>query len=328
MRRLLLTSLLVIASVMPFLPADAAGSRPARPGASRAEPRLLDAFGLWTLRRLGYGDLDLPVDAPKTTASASFRLPATARQGKGHWYVMHVHFRLTFAPDTGPGFVLLSANTNGWASYQVKFYPDIASGVLRVPWATLDLINGLQKRVATTPEIEFKSGNYMQTRGIRPGLTIWNFQLEQFGQAKVAALRIFKDSAIELTRIGYGRMGLAFKVAPAKVYAASNFAIRYTLRHTSGRVLRKVSLAPELVDCPGVRLLGPRVVRLARVTKAVSGAFRFRAEAPGRCRIFFWAHSNSHNPAKEVDVVVRPAGTAAKPLIASTPRWRPPNGSG
>src|SRR5919109_2400376 len=311
MRRLLLTSLLLIASLVALLPADAAGSRPARPGASRAEPRLVDAFGLWTLRRLGYGDLDLPVDAPKTTASASFRLPATARQGNGHWYVMHVHFRLVFAPDTGPGFVLLSANTNGWASYQVKFYPAVDNGVLTIPWATLDLIKGLQKHVAKTPQIEFESANYMQYRGIRPGLSSWNFQLEQFGQAKVAGVRIFKDSAIELTRIGFGRMGLALKAVPAKVYAGSNFAVRYTLRHTNGRVLRKVSLAPELVDCPGVRLLGPRVVRYARVAKVVSGAFRFRADAPGRCRIFFWAHSNSHNPAKEVDVLVRPARAAA-----------------
>ncbi|HYZ78249.1 MAG TPA: hypothetical protein VE596_12830 [Gaiellaceae bacterium] len=308
MRRLLLTSLLVIASLVALVWADAAGSRAARQGTSRAEPRLINAFGLWTLRRLGYGDLDLPVDAPKTTASASFRLPASARQGNGHWYVMHVHFRLLFAPDTGPGFVLLSANTNGWASYQVKFYPALGNGVLRIPWATLDLINGLQKHVAKTPKIEFKSANYMQYRGIRPGLSTWNFQLEQFGQAKVAAVRIFQDSAIELTRIGFGRMGLAFKVVPAKINEDSNFVIRYRLRHIGGRVLRRVSLAPELVDCPGVRLLGPRVVRFTRVAKAVSGGFRFHADAPGRCRIFFWAHSNSHNPAKEVDIVVHPAG--------------------
>jgi hypothetical protein len=313
-RRFFLTALVVAGVLTPsaaLLTAYAGASSGMRPVAMRAEPRLIDAYGLWTLRRLGYGDLDLPVDAEKTTASASFRLPADARQGPGRWYVMHVHFRVTFAEDSADGFVVLSANTNGWASYQVQFSPTLENGALTIPWSTVDLIGGRQRHVAKTPEIEFRSANYMQYRAIRPGVSTWNFQLEQFGRARVAAVRIFDDSGIELTRIGYGRMGLRFTVVPAITRAGRNFVVRYELRHTSGRVLRKVSLAPELVDCEGVQLLGPRVVRFARVAKAVSGAFRFRAVAPGPCRIFFWAHSNSHNPAKEVHVVVRSARPTA-----------------
>jgi hypothetical protein len=306
LRRFFLTSLVAgtLAPPAALITAYADASSDTRPVVSLAEPRLIDGYGLWTLRRLGYGDLGLPVDVPKTSVSAGFRLPAKARQSKGHWYVMHVHFRIAFAPDSGSGFVLLSANTNGWASYQVGFSPIVANGTLTIPWTTTDLIDGPQKHVAKKPVIEFKSANYMQYRGIQPGLNIWNFQLEQFGQARVAAVRIFKDSGIELTRIGFGRMGLRFRVVPATIHQGKKFVVRYTLRRVSGRVLRKVSLAPELVDCGGVRLLGPRVVRFARVAKAVSGRFRFRAVAPGRCRIFFWARSNSHKPAKEVDVVV------------------------
>lgn len=298
-----LASLLIAGTLAP------SASSEARPVTSGAKARLIDSYGLWTLHRLGYGDVDLPVDAAKTTASARFRLPANARQGRGHWYLMHVHFRITFADDSGEGFVVLSANTNGWASYQVQFSPGLKNGALMIPWSTVDLVDGRQRHVAKTRQIEFRSANYMQYRGIRPGRSTWNFQLEQFGQARVAAVRIFDDSGIELTRLGYGRMGLRFTVVPATIRAGRNFAVRYELRHTSGRVLRKVSLAPELVDCNGVRLVGPRAVRFARVAKAVSGAFRFRALTPGRCRIFLWAHSNSHNPAKEV--VVRPASPAA-----------------
>jgi hypothetical protein len=221
--------------------------------------------------------------------------------------VIHVHFRITFADDSGSGFVLLSANTNGWASYQAKFYPAIEDGVLTVPWATLDLIDGLHKGVAAGRTVEYRSANYMQFRGIRPGVSSLNFQLEQFDQARVAALRIVADSGIELTRLGYGRMGLRFTVTPPIIHTGESFDVRYELRHISGRILRNVSLAPELVDCLGVRLLGPKVVRFAQVASAVSGYFRFRALARGRCRIFFWAHSNSHQPAKEIDVTVHPA---------------------
>ena len=278
-----------------------------RLGPSSDEPALINSFGVWTLRRLGSGDLNVPVDAPKTTASIQYRLRAGTRQGPGHWYVIHVHFRITFADDSGPGFVLLSANTNGWASYQAKFYPAIEDGVMTIPWATLDLIDGLHKGVARGRTVEYRSANYMQYRGIQPGLSSLNFQLEQFDQARVAALRIFADSGIELTRIGYGRMGLGFTVAPAKIEAGESFAVRFEIRHLSGRVLRNVSLAPELVDCSGVRLVAPRIVRFRQVAKAVAGYFHFRALGPGPCRIFFWGHSNSQQPAKEIDITVHPA---------------------
>jgi hypothetical protein len=68
--------------------------------------------------------------------SAPFILPARARQGPRVWYLIKLHFRISFSPRTGEGFAYVSGLTNGRSAAQIKF--DTEGPDRPTVWHTLD----------------------------------------------------------------------------------------------------------------------------------------------------------------------------------------------
>lgn len=84
-------------------------------------PVTINSFGLWTLKRLGYGPIEFPVSGPlrfpeipgyeRRGVSRRYLLPNAARQWPRTWYLIHVHFRIVFSPESNSGRAYVGAST-------------------------------------------------------------------------------------------------------------------------------------------------------------------------------------------------------------------------
>lgn len=171
-----------------------------------AGPRMIDSLGLWSLEKLGYSGLIFPREEPEEPIEAisiEYILPENAAQGPESWYVIYLHFSIEFSDESDDGSVYVSASTNGRTAAQVKFMTEKQQDdSLTIGWITgsENLIKGDVKHSTFSLSIEdIHFANYLQTSGVKPGLNVLTFKLEQYDGAKVKGLRIFGDSGIALT---------------------------------------------------------------------------------------------------------------------------------
>jgi hypothetical protein len=168
-----------------------------------AGPRMIDSLGLWSLEKLGYSDLIFPDKEPLEATSIKYILPESAAQGPENWYVIYLHFSIEFSDESDDGSVYVSASTNGRTAAQVKFVIEKhQDDSLTIDWITgsENLIKGDVKQSTSSLSIEdIHFANYLQTSGVKPGLNVLTFKLEQYDGAKVRSLQIFSDSGIALT---------------------------------------------------------------------------------------------------------------------------------
>jgi hypothetical protein len=168
-----------------------------------AGPRTIDSPGLWSLEKLGYSDLVFPDKKPLEETAIKYILPESAAQGPENWYALYLHFSIEFSGNSDNGTAYVSASTNGRAAAQVKFVTEKQpDGSLTVDWITgsENLIKGDVKHSTSSLRIEdIHFANYLQTSGVKPGLNVLTFKLEQYDGAKVKSLQIFSDSGIALT---------------------------------------------------------------------------------------------------------------------------------
>src|SRR5205823_5879123 len=134
------------------------------------------------------------------TSSIRFELPANAHQGPRDWYLIHLSFRIEFHADTGSGSAYVSAATGAASdprtSAQIRFDVRKSRSRTSVSSDSLGLVNGHVVKTSTSLVHLVKFDNYIPYAGIKPGVNVLTFQIEQYQNVRVKAVTFFDDSGI------------------------------------------------------------------------------------------------------------------------------------
>ena len=155
-----------------------------------------------TLGTLGYSEVSVPTDkVPAITSPAEalnrsipvpITLPSDARQSNDQGWILYTNFVLEFEPDSGPGWVQISADVNDRTAIQLTV-ENYGVGY----WAKwVELINGSSRVYTLDPSQTYHIANYAQVGGIKPGQGQLAFQLIIFGEARVKRLVFLEDTAL------------------------------------------------------------------------------------------------------------------------------------
>jgi hypothetical protein len=249
----------------------------------------------------------------------SYNLPVGARQGPNLWYVGHLHFRVTVERLEGSGRIYVSADTGDRTWAQIELERTRAGGQPAIRWSTYDLFSGASAHVVRGNSVEVSFSNYLQERGVQPGVNPIRLHIEQFGRARAATVVVHPDSAIERTR--RSPLPLAIRIEPLDEppTEGDTFRVRVTLAtKATGDTLRRVSVKPRF-DPRELELVAPTPrTSFATLRGRQTATFSFRALRAGRHQIGFLAASNINNPAAAlfVDVNARAGGA-----LGGTGRW-------
>ncbi|MGQ9571813.1 MAG: hypothetical protein ACUVV3_01275 [Dehalococcoidia bacterium] len=264
--------------------------------AAAGQPVLLDSPGVWTLRDLGYSDIFMPAGAGtlvytnpqfppyRYTAPVEYLLPDGAAQGPDIWYVIHFHFEIEFAEDTGDGEVSVYAQPNKAIAAAIDFTAIRGDDSQRVEWQTLSLTEGYQRGASNSRRVEIRLSDYFTNDGVVPGENSLLFSVQEWDEARVAMLHVFDDTAIEVTPRSPPELEVEVDTETWRPAAdtGDTFEVPYVVRNRGGwpakDVVTEVSYPQD-----SLRLLGEQRVTTPLIDgwQEVSGSFRFQALAPG-----------------------------------------------
>lgn len=252
--------------------------------ATASSPVLIDSFGVWSLEKLGYPDQEISLAGAPTATGVRYLLPTTASQGPDTWYVAHIHFKATFAEDSGDGFAYVTASTNDHAVVQVEFDVARREGGLQITWRTLDFIDGTGQAVSRGPVVEGSDANYLQFGGVRPDENQLTFQVAQYDGAKVSGVEILKDSGIERTPLAPAELHLDVTTADQTIRVGDTFRLGFKVTNAGGRAANRVAVkaayptdALQSMD-PATKDVGS--LQAGNVEQR-TGRFAFRRSSPG-----------------------------------------------
>lgn len=264
-------------------------------------PVTIDRFGIWSLRKLGYGELSLQGNL-RGPPPVIFNLPSGATQGPSGWYLIHLQGEIEFSSGTGSGAAYVTASTNGRAGAQIKF--EISSETpSSVKWSSVDLVNGRVETVALRPFVQFSMSNYLQSAGIQPGLNTLAFDLETSGGVEVEELTILSGSGVEYTPMAPPHLELTLELFDGRIGLGDQFSIKYLLANTGGRPVRNVDVDIAYPSA-SFELLGADVQQHAEIDRSARGEFSLKAKREGVFRVFLDVTSGSNRPFAEVSVTV------------------------
>jgi hypothetical protein len=264
----------------------------------------IDELGHWSLPEMGAHAFDLPTDAPRSARRVRFVLPSDVSQGKPAWYLVRLRFEIEFDQQTGPGLVYVGASTNGRAAEMVKFKVrrDADDPRARIQWSTLDLIRGARHGTVQRREIIRDEKNYLQDRGVRPGMNVLRFEVEQLGDVKVRRIRVLEASGITVSDKRPPHLRLTTLLPDEPVVRGKVFAIGYRVRNDGDIAARKVGASMDSLS-PHLRVLshhGSRI-RALRPGGEISGWFRLKATRTGAFRLSVMAGGeNTNYPREEI----------------------------
>lgn len=271
--------------------------------------------GSWTLAR----DMVFPLESKFERRFASYVLPRHARQGPAKWYLMHLHFRITFPRHNRPGFVFVSGLTNGRAAALIEFQVLKATdGVSKIHWGTVNYIRGKMEGTTTGRSIEIHYTNYLQYRGVRPGKNVFTVQFERYTATRAASLRVFEDSGVSSTPLSPAHLILAVDDDIEKVHVGDRFSVRYTLRNTGDRPGQNVVVTPEFRH-KAIEQVGPAAKRLKLLRGTTHGTLRFRALQSGVFPLAIFVTSGSNKPGQLVEIRVSPRPSALHTFLGLLP---------
>jgi hypothetical protein len=271
----------------------------------------VDKPGRWTLRELGFDGFDVPEHGRRSSVTLHYRLPPGSRQGRGLWYLIRLHFAISFRSGTGAGNAWVSAVTNDYAGVLVKFTR--RQGDRRLAWNSLDLIRGWIDRTTGSRTVEVDVNNYLPFRGVRPGQNSYTVTLRRAGALRVDRLKVFEDSGLEVTRRGPARLALAPVLPNESVQRGETFEIGYRLRNIGDRDARQVVVRIAADQGGGLGVIGSDRQHLGRVRDGATGSFRFKAQQTGNYRVLLGADSSASHPRRAIAVPVVSAGRRHRP---------------
>jgi len=265
---------------------------------------LLDSPGVWTLRDLGYSDIVLPagggmlITSPsgittRMTAPVTYLLPEGVSQGPDLWYIVHFHFQVELQEDTYGGTDVVStlinfdlATRGAGAGASVEFKPTVRDGAPVVDWNALGLTDGLQTGTLESRQIEMRASNYISNPGVAPGENRLVFAAQELEGAKVATLRVFDDTSIEVTPLAPPQ--LSVEVTPGwepPARGGDTFEVPYTVTNVGGWPAKEiVTGASYPYPEDALRLVGNKSVTTPLLDggQEASGSFQFEALSPGQ----------------------------------------------
>jgi hypothetical protein len=263
----------------------------------------IDSFGLWTLKRLGYGPIAFPVSGPlrlpeipgyeRRGVSRWYLLPNKARQGPRTWYLIHLHFRIVFSPKTRSGRAYVTASTGApsdlRASAQIIFKVERRGGKLWISSDSLGLVAGHRVREAPSRRWTLAFDNYVPYAGVKPGRNELEFGLEQTNGVRIRSLRFFSDSGIRYSPYSPAQVTLSARSSPRRVRLGHPLTVVATIRNTGGRGIgnalvlvdySRSDFKPRGADSKRLRLPGKSNVRASFSFEPVrTGDFEVDLEA-------------------------------------------------
>jgi hypothetical protein len=175
----------------------------------------------------------------------------------------------------------------------------------RTRWKTLNYIRGGTVEWTTGRSIEVRFVNYLQFRGVRPGLNTFTIKLERSRGVDVESFEVLPDSGLILTGTGPAQLEVSLDKDRYSVNLGDEFDVGYTIWNRGDRPALAVEIAPEHPKT--LSLVGRSSRRRNVLRESMSGAFRFRAVTPGFYRAALFVTSGSNQPAVEFEVRVKPA---------------------
>ena len=150
--------------------------------------------------------------------------------------------------------------------------------------------------------------NYLQNSGVRPGSNELDFQVGQYGSARVAELRVFDDSGIEFTSLSPAEVRLTVERTPAgTVHVGQRFVVRFALRNRGERVARRIRVSANY-PAKLLSLATRQPIRVAtlRHRASVRRQLVFVARRVGTAPVFVSAETSSNHPGDLVTIKIRP----------------------
>jgi hypothetical protein len=295
---------------------------------AKPRPIMIDSFGLWTLKKLGFNSISFPVSphVQRKTISIGFRLPKTARQGPRTWYLIHLHFRIEFSTRSGSGRAYVDASTGAAndtrASAQIRFDVVRDGTKLTIASDSLGLVAGHVVKRSSSRQRTIVFDNYIPYAGIKPGLNVLGLELEQYGSVRVERLEFFPDTGIRYSPLSPARISLGVRVESQRVDVGKPFKLEAQVRNTGGNVARGGVIA---IDFSRDELRAERGVM--RLLPPIGGGrtirrdFYLRALGPGAHEVDVEARVGLSRPVVPVKVVARAANRMSSPHSAVVSWW-------
>jgi len=264
---------------------------------------LVDSFGVWTLEKLGYGDLTLPVDGETAEVSIRYALAPGAAQGPDGWYLIRLHLNIEVADNSGQGSAIVSALTNDRASAQIRFDVDGEGESFSMTWDSVDLLNGYIEEATASHDVEVRFSNYLPFAGVGPGQNVLTFKLEQFRDIRISSIRVLDDSGIEYTPLSPPKLELNPTLPDNRVKLGDVFEIGYELKNVGDRPANDVAVG-VIYPREGFTLIGDTPHSFPSITGSVAGAFTMQAIGEGTFEIVLGAESPSSRPVAQIQATV------------------------
>ena len=201
--------LLFVASLIPLLLAALILGRAAAEGLPAEPQPSAEDNPYWeiTLKDLGHASLVMPDGEERPFPRLPVVFPEDASQGPDDWWILYSHFQIVIDPGSEPGIVWVNIGTNDRISNQVVIESFGQSQGFAV--SRTELLNGHSRYFTLSPMQTHHMANYMQDRGIQPGVNELHFGFRSSGDVKVKELVFHGDTKI--VRIPLGPPKLEFR---------------------------------------------------------------------------------------------------------------------
>lgn len=298
------------------LVAASAALLPVTAAASSEPPLILARPGFASLQLLRHSPIVLHErsNAMLDTVSVPYRLPASADERPGHWYVLRLHAEVVFRSDTLPGSLNLSVDTNGRTVASINFEVTRKDGRPVITSDALGLVRGLERNTSSRLSREIRFENYLQYQGVRPGRNTITFYGTANAVGMIKYIRIYADTGLELKASGPSSATLTPHISPTTPRVGDRIRIAFTLTRTSGAGIPRAVVQV----CTNTESLQPRSP--TKVTlhwgspRTVSGEFSFSARKAGTTPVELVADAGGQFPRVETAVRVQAAKSSRVPF--------------
>jgi len=300
-RRCIRSVFLVAAGAALF---GAGGNEEARAQSGRAVARVADLVGQPLVLKPG-----------QTARSLKFRLPPNTEQGPERWYMIHLDYVLRVSRSSGPGFVWVSASTNGRTAAQIEYTLRKRRERLQIRESQLDLVNGGRRRLlrGRVAIVEFK--NYLQYEGVRGGENTLRVAFKSVGMARVDQLEVLPTSGVFLTRRSPYPVKVHASMTTEQVAVGDRFSVELVLSNRTGERIRDVKVRP-VYDQRIFKLHGRDVHRWSFLNRPRRVLFCFEALRAGTADLRFLVDSSRNRPSATIRLGVRPStGGSASGIV-------------
>jgi len=275
--------------------------------AAAGQPVLLDSFGTWTLRDLGYSDIFMPAGGGtvvypaaylpprRYTDPVKYALPDGAAQEPATWYVIHFHFEIELQEDSGEGGVNVFAESNSYMAGRIEFNVARRDGALTVDWNSLGGTEGWQLGTSESRRVEIRFSNYFQSHGVVPGENSLLFAVEEPDEARFAMLHVFDDTSVQVTPLSPPELRIdAGTVWRPPASPGDIFEVPYTVSNLGGWPAKDVVVGVSYPE-DALRLLGEKSVTTPLIDgwTEVPSSFKFQALSPGAYDITLNVHGGT-----------------------------------